>query len=455
MDNAFIMSKVAGAARRLRLLFFKISNKLGFLLFVFLAYSSSLSAAKIVELRIKGPIGPATADYVTRSIDKSQDADLIIVFLDTPGGLDEATRVIMQKFLSSNVPIVTYVSPLGARAASAGTYLLYASTLAAMAPGTQLGAASPIAMNTEWRGEASPEKHPSSMDKKIMNDAVASIRSLAQLHGRNPIFAQKAVLNAATLTATEALKEKVINYVARDAQDLLVQLNGVVVSQNNQKMTLHTSNPEIKMLNPDWRTYFLSLITDPTVAYLLFLLGIYGIFFELINPGIVLPGVVGVISMLIALYAFQLLPVNYAGFSLILLGVGFIVAEAFLPSFGSLGVGGTVAFVLGSIMLLNSQSSAYQIAWSVIWAMAVVNILIFILILGMVIKARQQKVQNGLTVLLGAEGRALGAINLEGQAVIRGEIWSVRSQHFIANERPVKVVGNCGLTLEVEEEPIN
>ncbi|WP_199484638.1 NfeD family protein [Legionella drancourtii] len=455
MDNAFIMSTVAGASSRLGILFFKITNILCAVLLVFLAYSSSLSAAKIVELSIKGPIGLAIADYVTRSIDKSQHADLIIIFLDTPGGLDEATRVIMQKILSSNVPIVTYVSSFGARAASAGTYLLYASTLAAMAPGTQLGAASPVPISAGFGSEARSEKYSSSMDKKIMNDALATIRSLAQLHGRDPVFAQKSVLNAATITATEALKDKVINYVALDVQDLLVQLDGVVVSQNNQKMTLHTSNPQIKILNPDWRTYFLSLITEPTVAYLLLLLGIYGIFFEFFNPGMVLPGVVGVISMLLALYAFQLLPVNYAGFLLILLGIGFIVAEAFIPSFGSLGVGGTAAFVLGSIMLLNSESPLYQIVWPVIGAMAVVNILIFILILGIVIKVRQQKIQNGLTVLLGAEGRALGAINLEGQAVIRGEIWSVRSQHFIANERPVKVVGNRGLILEVEEKFIN
>lgn len=453
MAKSFIMS-TAACTSCLAILLFKLMNRFAAVLFVFLVYSSALCAAKIVELSIKGPIGPATADYVVRSIDKSQHADLIIIFLDTPGGLDEATRVIIQKFLSSKVPIVTYVSPTGARAASAGTYIMYASTLAAMAPGTQLGAASPVPITAGFSG-AVTEQHSSTMDKKMTNDAAATLRSLAQLRGRDPIFAQKSVLNATTLTASEALKEQVINYIAQDTPDLLTQLNGVVVSQNNQKMILHTNNPEINRLNPDWRTYVLSLITDPTVAYLLLLLGIYGIFFELVNPGMVLPGVVGVISMLMALYAFQLLPVNYAGFSLILLGIGFIVAEAFLPSFGSLGIGGTVAFVLGSIMLLNSQSPAYQIAWSVIWAMAVVNILILVIVLGMVIKARQQKIQNGLAVLLGAQGRALGAINLDGQALIRGEIWSVRSQHFIANERPVKVVGNTGLILEVEEELIN
>lgn len=455
MCNSYIMPRAAmlfgGCAKFL----FNLIQKITLSIAIFLIYSSSLHAAKIVELSIKGAIGPATADYVVRAISQSQHADLIIVVLDTPGGLDQATRTIIQKFLSSSVPIVTYVSPIGARAASAGTYILYASTLAAMAPGTQLGAASPVNLEMEFNGEGKPGKHASTMDKKVMNDAVATIRSLAQLRGRDPIFAQKAVLNASTLTASEALKEKVINFIAVDKKDLLAQLNGVVVTQNNQNITLNTTNPEITVINPDWRTYFLSVITDPTVAYLLLLLGVYGIFFELVNPGYVLPGVVGVIAMLTALYALQLLPVNYAGFALIILGIGFIIAEAFLPTFGSLGVGGTIAFILGSIMLINTQSPAYHVARSVIWAMASVNIVLFIVMLGMVLRARQQKVHHGMEVLVGATGRALGDINLDGQAVIRGEIWSVRSQHFIAANKPVKVVGSVGLVLDIEEETMN
>jgi membrane-bound serine protease (ClpP class) len=444
---------VQGAAAlciRIEKLLFNFLKKWSFFVFVFL-FCSSLRAAEIVELSIKGAIGPAMADYVVRGIDKAQEADLILIVLDTPGGLDQSMRTIIQKFLSSNVPIVTYVSPVGARAASAGTYILYASTLAAMAPGTQLGAASPVTIGTGFGGEGTSERQSLAMNKKMMNDAVATLRSLAQLRGRDPVFAQKAVLNASTLTATEALKEKVINYIAVDEKDLLAQLNGVSVKQNNQIIKINTSNPEIKIINPDWRAYFLSVITEPTVAYLLLLLGIYGIFFELVNPGYVLPGVVGVISMLMALYAFQLLPVNYAGFALIVLGIGFIIAEAFLPSFGSLGVGGSIAFILGSIMLINTQSQTVYIAWSVIGAMAVVNILIFIVILGMVVKARRQAVQNGLEVLLGARGKALGDINVNGQAFICGEIWSVRSQHLILAGKPVKVIGTAGLILDVEE----
>lgn len=432
---------------------------LGMLLIYFilasLLYVPVSDAAKVVELSIKGPIGPATADYIVRSIDKSQQADLILILLDTPGGLDESTRVITQKLLSSRVPVVTYVSPNGARAASAGTYILYASTLAAMAPGTQLGAASPVSLGEGMGAVTQTEKQKTTMEKKVTNDAVATIRSLAQLRGRDPVFAQKAVLNAATLTSIEALKAKVIDYIAVDKKDLLSQLNGVEVSQNNQHIKLNTTNAELQIINPDWRTYFLSLITNPTIAYLLLLLGIYGIFFELVNPGFILPGVVGIISMFIALYALQLLPVSYAGFFLIILGISFIIAEAFFPSFGSLGVGGTVAFILGSIMLIDTESAAYQIAWSAIWAMALVNIIVFILVLGSAVKARQQSVKNGLSTLLGVEGRTLDDINLEGQAVIRGEIWSVRSERFIAAHTRIKVMEASGLVLLVEEETEN
>nr|WP_238585480.1 nodulation protein NfeD [Legionella steigerwaltii] len=418
-----------------------------------LLYTSSY-ASKIIELNIKGTIGPATVDYVARNIDKAQHADLILITLDTPGGLDEAMRAIIQKFLSSNVPVVAYVSPYGARAASAGTYLLYASTIAAMAPGTQLGAASPVSLEATGLGNESSNKQ-TTLDKKITNDAVATIRSLAQLRGRNLDFAEKAVLNAETLTATEALKEGVINYIATDEKDLLTQLNGVSVMQNNQKITLNTSNPDIQRVEPDWRTRFLSIITDPTVAYLLLLLGIYGIFFELVNPGHLLPGVIGVISICIALYAFQLLPINYAGFFLIVLGIGFIIAEAFVPAYGTLGGGGTIAFIIGSIMLLDRNNALYHIAWSAIAAMVFVNILLFVIVLGMAIKARRQSVRHGVVVLLGAKGRTLGDINLEGQAMIHGEIWSVRSKKFIAANTSIKVIATSGLVLDIEEDADN
>lgn len=428
---------------------------LGALIILLLIVTSGSYAATVIKLSIKGTIGPATADYIIRNIDEAQHADLILVTLDTPGGLDESTRTIIQEFLSSNIPIVTYVSPNGARAASAGTYLLYASTLAAMAPGTQLGAASPVNLAATGFGDETNSNKQTTMEKKITNDAVATIRSLAQLRGRDPDFAQKAVLNAETLTATEALKAGVINYIALDEMDLLTRLNGVAVMQNNQKIILNTSNPHIELIEPDWRTRFLSVITDPTVAYLLLLLGIYGIFFELVNPGNIFPGVIGAISMCIALYALQLLPINYAGFFLIVLGIGFTVAEAFVPAYGSLGIGGTIAFIIGSIMLIDTNNQMYHIAWSVIGAMALVNILFFVIIIGMALKARRQGVKHGLVVLMGAKGRTLGDINLEGQAIIRGEIWGVRSKKFIAANKAIKVIGTSGLVLEIEEDLSN
>ena len=409
-------------------------------------------AAKIIELNIQGPIGPATVDYINRGINNGQNSDLILVIIDTPGGLDDATRLIIQKFLNSKVPIVTYVSPIGARAASAGTYLLYASTVAAMAPGTQLGAASPISLSSGVSQDSNANQSTTTMNKKMTNDAVATIRALAQLRGRDPDFAQNSVINATTLTSTEAHKSGAINYIATDKYNLLSQLNGITVVQNNHKMTLNTDNPQFERINPDWRTRFLSVITNPTVAYLLILLGIYGIFFELLNPGFVLPGVVGAVSMLLALYALQLLPVNYAGLLLIVLGMAFLIAEAFTPSFGVLGVGGTIAFVLGSIMLVNTDYAAFQIAWSSIGAMAFLNVLIFIVILGMIIKSRRQKVRNGLIMLMGAKGRALGDINPDGQAVIRGEIWSVRAKAPIAADKNIKVILIQGLLLEVVED---
>lgn len=419
---------------------------LSFMLLI-LFCASSVNAAKIVQLRITGPIGPATADYMERTITAAQNADLIVVLLDTPGGLDEATRAIIQKFLNSKVPIVTYVSPNGARAASAGTFLLYASTLAAMAPGTHLGAASPVTIDD---GLSSAHKQSPVMEKKIRSDALATIRSLAQLRGRDPVFAQQAVSDATSITASEALKAGAINYIATDIRDLLSQLNNVTVLQNNQKITLNTASPSIEVVNPDWRTEFLSVITNPTVAYFLILLGIYGILFELMSPGFVFPGVIGGVSILVALYALQLLPINYAGLGLIILGIIFIVAEGFTPSYGSLGVGGTMAFVLGSIMLMNTDNAAYHIAWLAIWAMAVVNFGIFIVLLGMVIKSKQQTVKNGLVMLVGAQGRTLSEVNPRGQAVIRGEIWSVCAKKPIAANQQVKVVKTLGLLLEID-----
>lgn len=406
-------------------------------------------AARIVILHVDGAIGPAMADYIHRGISGADHASLIILRINTPGGLDKSMRQIVQDILSSKAPIVAYVAPNGARAASAGTYILYASTIAAMAPGTHLGAASPVQLGSN--SGTDDENNHSTMSKKVANDAQATIRTLAQLRGRDPRFAEKAVTDAATMTAQEALQAGVINIMASNEQDLLQKLHGRIVMQNGLKIQLETENIPIAHLNPDWRTQLLLVITEPTIAYLLLLLGIYGIFFELMNPGFVLPGVIGAIAILLALYALQLLPINYAGLGLILLGLLFIVGEAFSPSFGVLGIGGSMAFVLGSILLMDTDNQHYQIAWSAIWAMAAVNILVLVTLFGMAIKSRRHNVQHGLSILVGAEGRTIEAINLQGQAIIRGEIWQVQANHPIAKDKKIKVIAASGLLLEVEE----
>ncbi|MDI9819897.1 MULTISPECIES: nodulation protein NfeD [unclassified Legionella] len=444
----FFAKKNSPATNSLAISLWKYLLALFFLTFILLP---AASANKITEIKVNGAIGPATADFISRGIAKGQDSSLVLIILNTPGGLYQSTRLIVQDILASKVPIVTYVYPDGSRAASAGTFLVYASTIAAMAPSTHLGAASPVSITGAMDKEDKNNQAKSSMDKKVLNDAIAYIRTLAELRGRNAEFAEKAVTDAATLTANEALKAGVINLIAKDRDDLLSQLDGLTVTQYGQKIQLDTKNATVETLTPDWRMRFLQVITEPTVAYLLLLLGIYGIFFELVNPGFLLPGVVGAISILIALYALQLLPISYAGLSLIILGIAFIIAEAFAPSFGALGLGGTIAFVIGSILLIDTEYASYQIAWSAIWAMAAFNFLILFTLVTFILRSRKREPQHGVNVLIGAEGRSLSLIDPQGQAVIRGEIWNVHAQQPIVADKRIKVIAAKGLQLEVEE----
>ena len=444
----------------------RLKNTLPLLWLIFAVLCPGLSTAaeatgsQVMQLTIAEAIGPATSDYVRRALEAAtrEGAELVVIRMDTPGGLDLAMRDIIQDITRSSVPVATYVAPSGARAASAGTYILYASHIAAMAPGTNLGAATPVqiggfsppgAKEKKAKDDGAPD-NASAMRHKVINDAVAYIRSLAELHGRNADWAEKAVREAASLPASEALSLKVIDIVASNLPDLLHQLDGREVEVLGHTRTLHVAGLPLRERAPDWRSRLLSVITNPNVAYILMLIGIYGLIFEFSNPGTVVPGTVGAISLLLALYAFQLLPINYAGMGLILLGVLLMVAEAFQPSFGVLGIGGVIAFVFGSIILIDTEQPGFGIDISVIVTFAVISVLIFIVVIGMAIKARRHKVVSGREELLGGEATVLDDFQQQGTVSIHSERWQARSNIPLSKGQLVRVVGMKGLTLEVE-----
>lgn len=423
----------------------------------------------ILQLTMDGAIGPASADYFARAMDKASglNAQLVVIRMDTPGGLDSAMRQIIKRITNSSVPVATYVAPTGARAASAGTYILYASHIAAMAPGTNLGAATPVSIGgLPGSDKARPKQknkdsdasgqepavadNADAMRHKVVNDAVAYIRSLADLHGRNADWAETAVREAASLPAQEALQSNVIDLVASSMDDLLKQLNDRKLQVLGQTRRIQTTGSTLHVIDPDWRSRLLGVITDPNVAYILLLIGIYGLIFEFANPGSIVPGTVGAICLLIALYAFQLLPINYAGVALLLLGVALMVGEAFQPSFGILGIGGSVAFVIGSIILMETDAPGFGIDISVIITFTAISALVFIFVIGMAIRARRRPVVSGLEQLVGGEARVLADFDHRGQVLIHSETWTATSPTPLKKNQKVRVTGLDGLTLNVE-----
>ena len=429
-----------------------------------LAIGGASAAPRAVILEIDGAIGPATSEYVAREFRDlgASETRLVILRMNTPGGLDTSMREIIAAILASPVPVVTYVAPSGARAASAGTYIAYASAIAAMAPGTNIGAATPIQLGgptepprknrePDKSGNGGTDNEPGDAEgRKVLNDAVAYIRGLAELNGRNADWAADAVRNAVSIPASEALKLHVVDVLADDVPDLLRKLDGRSVTVAGKTVQLATRGLDIAVDPPDWRTRLLAIITNPNIALLLMLAGVWGLVFELTSPGVVVPGVLGAISLLVALFALNLLPVSFAGIALLLLGIGLMIAEAHLGAFGLLGVAGIAAFVIGGVMMFPSRAPGFAISLPVLAGATIVTGGLFLIVLTTLLRSRRRPVVTGNEALVGAEGEAVAWQGEEGRVRVGGEIWRARASGPLEPGHRIKVIERHGLVLTVE-----
>jgi membrane-bound serine protease (ClpP class) len=420
---------------------------------------TAAAAERALVLEIDGAIGPPLADYIVRELRAARPGEVGIVVLrmNTPGGLDTSMRQIVSAILASPVPVATYVAPNGARAASAGTHIAYASAIAAMAPGTNIGAATPIQLAGSPSGHARQKEKPETAGepedaetRKIVNDAIAYIKSLAAISGRNADWAVDAVRSAASLPAAEALALHVIDVIADDVPDLLRKIDGRTVNVAGKPQVLATAALEAVTDPPDWRTELLGLVTNPNVAFILMLIGMYGLILEFFNPGAVAPGLIGAISLLVALYALALLPISYVGAALVLLGVALMIAEAHIGAFGALGVGGIAAFVIGALMMFPTRAPGFTLSAGVIAGAAIGSAALFILVLAALLRSRKLPVVTGSEALVGAEGETVAWEGSEGRVRVLGEIWRARADAALAAGSRVRVVGRDGLVLRVE-----
>jgi len=417
------------------------------LLTLLLLGSQQLHPQSVLAIKIDGSINPAAAEFIHNSIQQAKEsgAQCLIIQLNTPGGLLKSTRVIVSDILEAPIPIVVYVAPGGGHAGSAGVFITLAAHIAVMAPGTNIGAAHPVSMQGE---------QDSVMGEKATNDAAAFIRTIAEKRNRNLAWAEDAVRNSVSITETEALEIKVIDLIAKSMDSLLVQIDGRQVQVSSGTVTLTTAGATIEQLEMGTVERLLDILSDPNIAYILLMLGIYGILFELYNPGSILPGVVGVISLILAFYSLHTLPINYAGFALILFAIILFIAEIKIASYGLLSVGGVISLLLGSMMLIRTDSGLefIEISWSIIITSTALTLIFFSFIIGLGLKAQRQKPTTGSEGIIGEQGEALSAINPEGTVRVHGEIWNARSASgSIKKGTKVRVTALHGLTVTVQE----
>jgi membrane-bound serine protease (ClpP class) len=401
--------------------------------------------APIYSIEVDGIINPATAKFITDSIDQAtqQGAQCLIIQLDTPGGLMESMRIIVKKILASNIPIIVYVAPGGARAASAGVFITMAAHIAVMAPSTHIGAAHPVTL-----GEGKESK---TMGEKILNDTVSYVKTIAKTRGRNVDWAEKAVRKSVSITEEEALKLNVVDLTSPNLQDLLTKIDGKVVKFDGITRTLLTKGVQPRSIQMSWRYRFLDIISNPSIAYILLMLGIYGVFFELSTPGAILPGVVGGIFLILAFYALQMLPISFAGLALILFAIILFIAEIKVVSHGLLAVGGVISLFLGSLMLIESPAEYMRVSLTVIIPAVLVSAAFFIFAVTMAIRARLKKPTTGMEGLIGEEGITTTSISQEGKVSIHGEFWNAVSEQNIEKGEKVQVIGVVNLKLKVKK----